>query len=271
MSDVPDPAPAAPSTPPGLSRPREGRLVGGVAAGLARRFQISPTVVRVAFVVGTLLWGAGAIAYLALWVLLPRDDGVAHPERSRLAGVAVVVITVATVVLVARRGAVPVGRAILAVVIVSVVLALYDTVRARRSGWRLLRGALVTVLSAALAASVLALAVGPVSGVGLHGGVGVRVWRPVVLGRTASTGLLVGSLTVDLRHTRLPGSLDLHVNVDVGRIVVWVPPRDRLVVDATSGIARVLTPPPVSPHATAGAATIVVHVGIGVGQAEVVR
>ena len=246
-------------------------MVGGVAAGLARRFQVSPTVVRVAFVVGTLLWGAGALVYLALWALLPRDDGVVHHERSRLAGVAVAVIAVATVIVVAQRGSVPVARAILAVVIVSLVLALYDTVRAHRSGWRLVRGALVAVVSMVLTASALALAVGPLAGVGLHSGVGVRVWRPLALPRTASAGLLVGSLTVDLRHTRLRGSLDLHATVDVGRLVVWVPPQDRLVVDTSSGIARVRTAPLGSPHAEPRGPTVVVHVGVGIGQAQVLR
>ena len=56
-----------------LSRPRDGRVIAGVCAGVARRFGWSPTVVRVAFVLSFLLPGPQAIAYVILWVLMPND------------------------------------------------------------------------------------------------------------------------------------------------------------------------------------------------------
>ncbi|MGH2949143.1 MAG: PspC domain-containing protein [Solirubrobacteraceae bacterium] len=56
-----------------LSRPRRGRVVAGVCAGLARRFGVSSTVVRVLFVVSCVLPGPQVLAYLALWVIMPAE------------------------------------------------------------------------------------------------------------------------------------------------------------------------------------------------------
>jgi phage shock protein PspC (stress-responsive transcriptional regulator) len=57
----------------GLVRPRRGRMIAGVAAGIARRFDISPTLVRVIFLVSLLLPGPQILVYLALWILMPNE------------------------------------------------------------------------------------------------------------------------------------------------------------------------------------------------------
>ncbi|NDL59957.1 PspC domain-containing protein [Phytoactinopolyspora mesophila] len=57
----------------GLSRPRNGRMLGGVCAGLARRFGMSPTTVRVLALISCLLPGPSVIIYLALWIVIPSD------------------------------------------------------------------------------------------------------------------------------------------------------------------------------------------------------
>ncbi|WP_406862717.1 PspC domain-containing protein [Streptomyces sp. HUAS MG47] len=56
-----------------LVRPREGRMIGGVCAGLARRFGMSATTMRVIFLVSCLLPGPQFLIYLALWVFLPEE------------------------------------------------------------------------------------------------------------------------------------------------------------------------------------------------------
>jgi phage shock protein PspC (stress-responsive transcriptional regulator) len=56
-----------------LVRPQRGRIIAGVCAGLARRFGMSPTAVRVLFVVSLLLPGPQILLYLALWVILPQE------------------------------------------------------------------------------------------------------------------------------------------------------------------------------------------------------
>lgn len=58
---------------PRLVRPRHGRMVAGVCAGLARRFGWSPAGVRLLFVLSCLLPGPQIIAYIALWVLVPSE------------------------------------------------------------------------------------------------------------------------------------------------------------------------------------------------------
>lgn len=57
-----------------LVRPREGRMIAGVAAGLADRFGISRTTMRVIFVASMLLPGPQILIYLILWIVIPEGD-----------------------------------------------------------------------------------------------------------------------------------------------------------------------------------------------------
>ena len=54
-----------------LSRPRDNRVIAGVCSGIARRFGIDPTLVRILFVASLLLPGPQILIYLAAWVLMP--------------------------------------------------------------------------------------------------------------------------------------------------------------------------------------------------------
>jgi phage shock protein PspC (stress-responsive transcriptional regulator) len=56
-----------------LVRPRQGKIIAGVCAGLARRFGVSPTLVRVLFVLSCLLPGPQILIYLVLWIVMPRE------------------------------------------------------------------------------------------------------------------------------------------------------------------------------------------------------
>ena len=67
--------------PPGsgpLRRSREDRLAGGVAAGLAARTGLDPTVVRTGFVVATVFGLIGAAAYVLAWLLIPAEGADAN-------------------------------------------------------------------------------------------------------------------------------------------------------------------------------------------------
>src|ERR1700754_1688091 len=65
------------------ARPRDDRQVAGVAAALARRYDIDPTLVRVGFVVAAFA-GIGAALYIAGWFLLPEEPAdPASPTRPR--------------------------------------------------------------------------------------------------------------------------------------------------------------------------------------------
>ena len=66
--------PASPNTPFGLTRPLEARMIGCVAAGMAKRFGITPTGMRVLFVLSCILPGPQFLIYLALWLVIPSED-----------------------------------------------------------------------------------------------------------------------------------------------------------------------------------------------------
>jgi len=57
-----------------LHRRRGGRMLGGVAAGLADYFDVDPVLVRVGFVVLALVGGLAVPLYLAGWALIPDED-----------------------------------------------------------------------------------------------------------------------------------------------------------------------------------------------------
>jgi phage shock protein PspC (stress-responsive transcriptional regulator) len=56
-----------------LRRPIHDRVLAGVAAGLAEYFGVDVTIVRVAFVVLTVVGGAGIPLYLAGLLLIPEE------------------------------------------------------------------------------------------------------------------------------------------------------------------------------------------------------
>ena len=57
-----------------LERPLEGRMLGGVAAGIADFLGVDPTIVRIVFAVLTVVGGgAGVVLYLAGWLLIPEE------------------------------------------------------------------------------------------------------------------------------------------------------------------------------------------------------
>jgi phage shock protein C len=61
----------------GLVRPVEGRVLGGVVAGLGRRFGITPWPARILFLVLLMVIpGSQILVYPILWVLMPSEDRV---------------------------------------------------------------------------------------------------------------------------------------------------------------------------------------------------
>ena len=57
-----------------LVRPRQGRMLAGVCAGLAQRFGMSAGMIRLLFLLSLLLPGTQVIVYLILWILMPNED-----------------------------------------------------------------------------------------------------------------------------------------------------------------------------------------------------
>ena len=55
-----------------LYRSTTDKMLGGVAGGLAKYFDIDSTLVRVLFIVVVFLGGGGIIAYIILWIVVPQ-------------------------------------------------------------------------------------------------------------------------------------------------------------------------------------------------------
>ena len=65
-----------------LRRPADGRILGGVAAGLARYFAVDVAHVRIILVALSFLGGAAVPLYLAAWVLIPAEgSGIAIADE----------------------------------------------------------------------------------------------------------------------------------------------------------------------------------------------
>jgi phage shock protein PspC (stress-responsive transcriptional regulator) len=81
------------------ARPRDDRQVAGVAAAIARRYDIDPVLVRVGFVVAAFS-GIGAALYIAGWILLPDEpaDPSAPAQRSRPRGILLVGLGIAAAI-----------------------------------------------------------------------------------------------------------------------------------------------------------------------------
>ena len=65
-----------------LRRSRTNRQIAGVIGGLAEYLRLDPTLLRVIYVVGSIVSAAfpGIVVYLLLWLLIPESGGPARPD-----------------------------------------------------------------------------------------------------------------------------------------------------------------------------------------------
>ncbi|WP_270888203.1 PspC domain-containing protein [Pedococcus sp. 5OH_020] len=67
----------------GLVRPSDGRVLGGVCAGLGRRFGIAPWPARILFVLLLMVVpGTQILVYPILWVLMPAEHTMPVPQHT---------------------------------------------------------------------------------------------------------------------------------------------------------------------------------------------
>jgi phage shock protein PspC (stress-responsive transcriptional regulator) len=59
-------------TPRRLYRIHEGAMIAGVCNGIAAHVNLDPTLVRLAFVILTMLWGTGLLVYLVMAIVVPE-------------------------------------------------------------------------------------------------------------------------------------------------------------------------------------------------------
>jgi len=67
----------------GLVRPLEGGILGGVCAGLGRRFGLTPWMARLLFVlVLMVIPGSQILVYPILWILMPKEQPAAYEQHT---------------------------------------------------------------------------------------------------------------------------------------------------------------------------------------------
>lgn len=55
-----------------LYRSETNVKIAGVCAGIAEYFEIDPTLVRLGWIIFTLMGGAGIIGYFIAWIVIPK-------------------------------------------------------------------------------------------------------------------------------------------------------------------------------------------------------
>jgi phage shock protein C len=60
--------------PTGLYRSSTDKKIAGVCAGLARYLDWDVTLVRVGFIAAFLIHGVGPLAYVVLWIAMPKEE-----------------------------------------------------------------------------------------------------------------------------------------------------------------------------------------------------
>jgi phage shock protein PspC (stress-responsive transcriptional regulator) len=205
-----------------IVRAREGRLLGGVCAGLPDAWGLGTNGRRLIFILATLLGGIGVVAYLTCWLVIPAEDqdSDADPVRS------IVLLAWATgglvlLVLVAAAAAAAtvfgLGWIVFGLAAIAAGLS-FSPVRTK------IPSIAVLLTLAALTLPAVAVALSPLR---LTFQSGQSVARPKTfqaLGQTVyHSGF--GTLLIDLRHTPVPTSGDTTLRIDAGlrRTIVALP------------------------------------------------
>ena len=64
-----------------LYRKHSGRMISGVASGLAEYFDVDPTLVRLVFIIAALINGIGIFVYIVMSFIVPSEDREPIPEQ----------------------------------------------------------------------------------------------------------------------------------------------------------------------------------------------
>ena len=79
----PQPEPLIPARLP-LRRPNQGRWFCGVCKGLSLHLGVSVVVIRLLFLIAAMMFGAGIVAYVFLWITVPAGDPVAAARQEAI-------------------------------------------------------------------------------------------------------------------------------------------------------------------------------------------
>jgi phage shock protein PspC (stress-responsive transcriptional regulator) len=288
--EVNAPTPPPHDTTTTLHRSTSKRVFGGVAGGIAERFDIDANIVRVVFVVLALVYGLGIALYLAMWVLIPSapasDAVVAEPvedtPRVRWLRYALpLAIVVLAVIFIATIHSVPnLGKAFsfvwLIFLVILAVIALFSPAR-RLTFRRLVALAFLGFISLLIVVSGATLLALQVIGVPVQGGSGVREWSPTTVSQVQRNyhGAF-GETTVNLSRVVFSGTTSVTATQGVGELVVDVPAGLTVDLRTHVGIGTVLNFDAGygyagTPVAHTPGANLVLNLQLGIGKIELVH
>ena len=214
-------------------------MVAGVCAGLAERYGLDLTLVRILTVVAAVVSGVGVAAYIAAWLLTPStdapaplhsDSAVVRRMSARAGGVARRLPAILLVLLIVIAGTALVHSAWIGIPfgLVGLVVVLALLVGSRAGRWVL--GSIALVL-------VLAIAAVGVAGPHL-GSRSFRVTSPTAL--QTDYDYAAGTVTLDLSAlTSLPRAPETHIRMGRGDVTVIAPANVPTIVHAETGLGSV--------------------------------
>ena len=56
-----------------IIRSNKNKMIGGVCGGLGEYFSIDPNIIRILCVVSVFVGGAGILAYIIAWIIIPPE------------------------------------------------------------------------------------------------------------------------------------------------------------------------------------------------------
>jgi phage shock protein PspC (stress-responsive transcriptional regulator) len=204
-----------------VSRATEGRLLGGVCAGLPGVWGLSANGWRLLFVLAGLFGGIGVVIYAACWLVIPAADQ--DPDADVTRSVVVVAWATGALVVLTLLAAVSAAATVFgfgwAIVIIAAAIILVAV--SKRTKLPPL-AALVTVMALTLPAVAVAL-----SPMRLSLQSGVSIATPATATEVDRTVYRsgFGTMLIDLRHTKMPASgvVTLRIHAGLRRTIVALP------------------------------------------------
>jgi phage shock protein C len=271
-----------------LHRSTTKKVFGGVAGGLAERFDVDANIVRVVFVVLALVYGLGIAIYLAMWALIPRStvavegDVVATEDAPRVRWLRYAIplgVLVLAVIFISTLRHLPVFGASFAVLWVVflmavAVLALFSPAR-RLTFRRLVALAFLAFVSFLIVVSGAFLITIHELGVPLRGGSGEKQWAPTTqLQVQSSYHGAFGTSTINLKDVSFSGTTYLTATQGVGVLSVDVPAGVKVDLRTHVGLGNVESYPSFSNRAMPAqhpGATLVLNLQVGMGKIQIYR
>ncbi len=210
-----------PERPARIVRVRQGKLLGGVCAGLPDTWLLGTNGLRLLFVVGSLLGGIGVVAYLACWLVIPAEDH--DPDKDPVRSIVLLAWATGGLVVLVLVGAIAAAATVFG--FGWVVFAIAATLTGLT--FSPLRAKIPTVAAlltlAALTLPAIAVALSPLR---LTFQSGQAIVRPQTYRRLNQTIYRsgFGTLLIDLRRTPVAtGDATLRIDAGLRRTIVALP------------------------------------------------